>query len=524
MPKIYNITQLKSNSFITYSWNNSPGGRYYDGTLTGLKNINGDNISHFAFYNNIASSNTIFHLVTEKPNFNQNINIFNSNYLFASSANSYTNIHDIGDFNGDGKSDILIDLIFEGLDQFTIILYGSNELGQTNLDLYNLSPSQATYFYPPLSTLRKVGDVNGDGCDDIIASGTLIYGTNNTFKDVINYMSYCNNGKNSNCVYFDPSFQDFSFLGYLGDFNGDGYDEICFAYGKQIYVIFGRSNYPFNPVIKDLVQNGGGLIITINDSSCQIDSVTAFGLNINNDKYADLAISCASNNNLYVIYGNNCIYNYFLPTNSSDIGFNYHLLFPNTGKVAVWPFYNFNGGNLLGSSTDNIVSCNPIYSNDQALYGACFILNTSTPMPLNLFSNNLTDQQGVMLVSLGFGDIYDVTKRSFGGDYQYLFNQDKLDFNGDGYNDLLVPYFFYFNPVYSQSHYSNTFVIFGGPNFPNNQLLPSSTPSPTSVASPSCCITQSPEINSSPTSFAESHDLIIGAYAVLIGAVIWNAL
>jgi hypothetical protein len=515
MKRAYNVTDLLPYSHATYGFSSSIIQTSFIGNLLGLKNIRGDNISHFIYYGNSITANARFPLVIEKPNFKKHVNFINANALLGNRVDSSATITEIGDFNGDGKSDILVNTIDMGIGVGfgSVLIFGNETFGDKSIDLHTLNESQAIYFSVP-EVFEKVGDVNGDGYDDSLFGNIIILGTNSTFNYTVNYIQYCNPSNSNKCIQFtlpEPT-MNFLYLGYLGDFNGDGYDDIPFLIDTVIdttlYIIFGRPDFGSKALISDLVKNGTAIAVKSQNIACSADNiyVQGFGLNANGDKFADLAINCPSVARLdnitavHVLYGSNRTFSTIIPANESSFGFNYylygHYIFNNFNPK--YPFYSINGGNLLGGEVDNIVACNPLFDSRQAKpYGICIVFNHTNESPLNLYSNNLTYDQAVFLES---PTVYpystDLFNGNFGGRFSAISGQSKLEFTGDRYNDLLVPFYAWNTGTTSQPNWANTFIIYGGPGFPNYQILPYS-PSPIPTYSPT--ITPSSKFSNTPT-------------------------
>lgn len=91
----------------------------------------------------------------------------------------------IGDFNGDGKSDIVLQgehSKFTGLNLST-----GDTFSETQIPLHTLFPSLAFYDYSGTSALRVTtfGDVDGDGRQDIISSHAIVNATTSIIADYV---------------------------------------------------------------------------------------------------------------------------------------------------------------------------------------------------------------------------------------------------------------------------------------------------------------------------------------------------
>ena len=111
------------------------------------------------------------------------------------------------DFNGDGRSDVLLRNVDGTITEW---------LGETNGSFtWN---SAATYGINPGWTVAGTGDFNGDGRDDV-----LLRYTNGTVIDWLGQGAGTFASNHANATYaLDPSWN----VAQTGDFNGDGMDDV----------------------------------------------------------------------------------------------------------------------------------------------------------------------------------------------------------------------------------------------------------------------------------------------------------
>lgn len=132
--------------------------------------------------------------------------------------------------------------------QYTFIVYGRTL--QSTIDLNNLGNTGATLYGPPVTAGSQwaavaIGDVNGDGSDDIITSAPslniayVVFGP--VFGGVI--LSSMSNPRQGFSIQ-GPSGQTFGTTLTTSDFNHDGLDDIFISSpaGNRVYVVFGSPN------------------------------------------------------------------------------------------------------------------------------------------------------------------------------------------------------------------------------------------------------------------------------------------
>jgi len=221
-----------------------------------------DNGAVFVIYGNTATQSSDIDLANLQSS--QGFKIIgggNEDNLGASSISS------IGDINGDGIDDIIIGAL--GVSSNTLqysgayyVIYGRSTGFPETIDVNALPPEQGfkiitsdEYEYSFGYAVSSNGDVNGDGINDIIISGTggrgnvyILYGSTNGFNSVVDVNSL-------------TILQGFKIIGAAegdntgvsvssGDINGDVFDDIVIGAGSAsplgrpgvgiTYVISGR--------------------------------------------------------------------------------------------------------------------------------------------------------------------------------------------------------------------------------------------------------------------------------------------
>jgi hypothetical protein len=209
------------------------------------------------------------------------------------SFNLYFGGHNGGyDFNGDDYNDLLAgasgpDMFWNGQED---IFFGGDEMD--NVVDFHIQGAYLEEF----GAYSTVGDINGDGYDDLIASRKI----DPLNIDDIRFEIYLG-GEEMDTI-MDFEFEDTFFyespINCKGDFNGDGFDDVVMSARispeyehPYIYLYYGNTNGNLTPTI----------LIDSLSSRC------LYYANINNDNYDDIVLrSCIDNiNTIDIYYGNN---------------------------------------------------------------------------------------------------------------------------------------------------------------------------------------------------------------------------
>ncbi len=142
-----------------------------------------------------------------------------------------------GDFNGDGRSDIIIG---SPMDEASYLVFGKNTGFDAVLDLQNLSADQGFRLdgVGLGNAVGTAGDINGDGLDDLIVgtdemnlngsdpdSSYVVFGTQQQFNASLNLTNL--NGSNGFRIDGASSLDGAGYsVSSAGDINGDGLDDL----------------------------------------------------------------------------------------------------------------------------------------------------------------------------------------------------------------------------------------------------------------------------------------------------------
>jgi hypothetical protein len=154
-----------------------------------------------------------------------------SNYGNSSAGDGiypYRNNLIVGDFNGDGRDDLLgIDINGNWLTTFTFGTDGQWHWWQSNYGYVN-NPTYPMSYIQPYADYIVAGDFDGDGRDDLLGSD-LPNGWTTWFKfTTANQWAWqqSDNGYTNNLVYPMSYMRPYRDQFIVGDFDGDGRDEI----------------------------------------------------------------------------------------------------------------------------------------------------------------------------------------------------------------------------------------------------------------------------------------------------------
>jgi hypothetical protein len=202
-----------------------------------------------------------------------------------------------GDFNGDGIGDLVIAKgIYVGSPSYVIL--GRSDLGVGTFDLASLDGTNG-FILPEAMDARPVGDVNGDGLDDIVVA---LWGR------AANDPYYVVYGRVDSPAAIDASTVDggdgFRFFtggrGVIaaGDINADGLDD--FIVGD--YVVFGRADVGAEGLDATSVDGDNGFRIVATGIDTGGWSIQAAG-DVNGDGVDDLVVATPNEDAVHVILG-----------------------------------------------------------------------------------------------------------------------------------------------------------------------------------------------------------------------------
>ena len=228
---------------------------------------------------------------------------------FGSPYGSESSVSAAGDVNGDGFDDLIAGVRETG---YSYVLFGKADGFDSYTDLSALAGRDGFVARGELGTGASVaaaGDINGDGVDDLIIDGYVVFGSASRFPSQFELADL--NGRNG----FVLVAAGYSSAGYpadgAGDINGDGIDDVIVggnyydpATGTstvESYVLFGsREGFARSIDVGDLDGANGFRIEGFNAARSYAISAAGGG-DLNGDGIDDLVV--ADGTQAYVIFG-----------------------------------------------------------------------------------------------------------------------------------------------------------------------------------------------------------------------------
>lgn len=239
-----------------------------------------------------------------------------------------TTVASVGDLNGDGYTDFAVNAPYQGDNQGKVSIFFGTSNG-TALTTADMTISTIMENNMLGSRMSGAGDFNGDGYDDMMFSRsasengrgsiTLMFGSGSLANtvDALDYLNY-QIGFNGIDIRNATGHQDSQIANFanLGDFNGDGYDDIGIdvslarsdgTYDHTVYLVYGNNSASRQYDLGEMMNNSNTAFkFTKNGSWAGSLSFLALG-DIGNDGFDDIAIGDPGANDVdgdvSVIYG-----------------------------------------------------------------------------------------------------------------------------------------------------------------------------------------------------------------------------
>lgn len=232
-----------------------------------------------------------------------------------------TSVQGVGDFNGDGYSDLFVSNA-----NGAYIVFGRSGFGTDDIELTSMSKTQGFQIIGAGKALTSAGDINGDGYDDVVIENaansdiSVIFGRASEASTSFD-LTALNGANGFRLTSANSSFVNFGEVGALnGDYNGDGYDDLLIGasgttssagYFGVTYLVYGHAGtFAATSQPLNLVTSGAAIQI-IGDQSMTLTgaAVTSAG-DANGDGFDDIAIGApgydigkSDTGAVYVVHG-----------------------------------------------------------------------------------------------------------------------------------------------------------------------------------------------------------------------------
>ncbi len=359
-------------------------------------------------------------------------------------------ISGVGDINGDGIDDIIIGAYAanRGTGQ-SYVVFGSRKPWTTSINLVDLNGDNGfvidgvLYINHDIGySVSGVGDVNGDGIDDILIGSPgsndgvtgqtyVIFGSKLKWPKILNIKNLNgNNGFTINGFYLGQ--QSGKSVSGVGDVNGDGINDVligCYDINivGQSYVIFGDQKGW--PAVIDLFNINGLNGFIINGVKQDLDarpSVVAHAGDVNGDGIDDVLIGGPGANNQigqnYIVFGSKQQWPKTISLTSLNGTNGFTMNGINQGDDCG---YSLNGiGDVNNDGIDDIIIGAPFANNRIGQSYVVFGSRQRWPKVIDFFSFNAT--RGFTINGINEDDSSGMSVAGAG------------DVNNDGIDDILI--------------------------------------------------------------------------------------
>lgn len=241
---------------------------------------------------------------------------------FADGYRGGTSVDNIGDFNGDGRSDLIIGAPAPSATGTTYVVFGTNATTISSTSLINGFSGIGSFGFSLAGGsgfnagehVSGLGDFDGDGFSDFAFSEPVYDDANNTGAVKVFY-GQPDTGQFTTASYLlidgigvVDGDEDIPVLG-LGDFNSDGFSDLGIG---EIDTTTNTLHIFYGSAMRQSYASSGGGAVDISTSDVKITS--AFKMigggaagDFNGDGFDDVAIATldGTNAHIYVVYGDN---------------------------------------------------------------------------------------------------------------------------------------------------------------------------------------------------------------------------
>jgi hypothetical protein len=358
----------------------------------------------------------------ELASLSQGFAIHGSNQIGLSNENQ--GAQNVGDVNGDGFDDIEL----TNLSGTRYVVYGGDRLGLVNVSQMTVAGNTFGFVITGSNQLQPTrgGDINGDGLSDLLigngANSYIVFGKTTSIGQV----ALASLGTNGFAFTSTSSINEPS---VVGDVNGDGYEDILFNNSSTStnYLVFGGTN--FTPGGSVALPTGtSGTLATGTGTGTSYVNISGGGFNsggilptlhgdFNGDGYSDFALAQVPTSGIgtgpvYVYYGSSTVAAWSNATLTSPTNGRGFVISGLTGENSI-KFSTTNAGDINGDGLDDIA-----FSDGVTRAFVMFGKTNSTSVNVS----DLAAGNGGFIMSGGTVTDTDVVG----------------DFNGDGLADMVV--------------------------------------------------------------------------------------
>ncbi|MEH2076635.1 MAG: Ig-like domain-containing protein [Nostoc sp.] len=379
-------------------------------------------------------------------------------------------VSNAGDINGDGFDDLIIGS--PGASMYagkSYVVFGKSSGFAASLNPSDLDGSNGftingiDAFGRSGSSVSNAGDINSDGFDDLIIGAPDYFGFSYTIPGK-SYVVFGSDGfgasfnlsdLNGDNGFVSNGLNRFQQLGFsvsnAGDINGDGFDDLIIgSEDNGSYVVFGKSSgFAANLDLSDLNGSNGFAINGIDVRDELGFSVSSAG-DINGDGFDDVIIGARTANpngqqyagQSYVVFGKSS--GFAASLNPSDLDGSNGFTINGIDAGSRLGASVSSAGDINGDGFDDVIIGAPRAGKNYVLFGS------SSGFAASFNLSTLNGSNGFVI-----NDIY-------AGDYLGYSVSSAGDFNGDGFDDLIIGTFGA-DPD-GKSNAGQSYVVFGKNN------------------------------------------------------------